>query len=294
MTTNSLEGRYDTEMPAAGAVFENSFMSLGLEDLISHCDHYEIVDYFRKWIPDHQPVLEAGCGSGRWVGWFVKNGWQAAGLDWSEACCERARKLIPQARFVAGDMRDMPFADGEFGSIVSLGAVEHSAEGPLRSLKEYRRVLRSGGIAIITVPYLSLARRWSHVAGLPALIIKRSNLIRTLLGKKKGARTIREAKAETNPDYSAEFVMTEKGWEFYQYHFTKPQMRDCLADAGLEITEEFVEFGDEGILHNFGRIAGKYNFAQSKVELSLVGRLLRNFLPIGTCGHMLCYLVKKP
>lgn len=215
----------DVEMSAAAAVFEQSFMAHNLEDQIRHCDHYELVDYFKKWLPDHQPILEAGCGSGRWVAWFVKNGWQSAGLDWSEACCARARQLIPQARFIAGDMRDMPFADGEFGAVVSFGAVEHSADGPLRSLKEYRRILRSGGIAIITVPYLGPARRWSHLIGRPGLFIKQNSLIRTLLGKKNGTRSIRDARKETDRQYSAQFVMSERGWDFYQYHFTKPQMQ---------------------------------------------------------------------
>jgi SAM-dependent methyltransferase len=144
-----------TAVPAAGTAVEEQFMAHGLEKQVSHCDHYERANYFTKFLPEHQPILEAGCGSGRWVAWFVKNGWSAAGLDWSETLCDRARRAIPGARFEVGDMRDMPFDDGEFGAIVSLGAVDHTPEGPMGSLKEYYRVLRQGGIAIISVPYLA-------------------------------------------------------------------------------------------------------------------------------------------
>lgn len=52
-------------IPAAGRAFETGFMQRSLEQQIAHCDHYELADYFRKWLPDYQPILEAGCGSGR-------------------------------------------------------------------------------------------------------------------------------------------------------------------------------------------------------------------------------------
>lgn len=287
------ENHPDKEMLAAGLVFEKSFMSVNLEQQIRHCDHYEIVDYFQKWLPDHQPILEAGCGSGRWVAWFTKNGWKATGLDWSANLCERARRAIPGARFEVGDMRDMPFDDEEFGVIVSLGAIEHSPEGPMRSLKEYHRVLRPGGIAIITVPYLGPVRKLMRFISKPKVIVKQSRLVRNILGKKTGACSIYEAKKQTIAQYTADFVMTEKGWDFFQYHFTKTQMRAFLADARFEILEEFVEFIDEGILHNFGRIAGTFDFKQGKVLLSWTGRMLRKVCPGSSTGHMLCYIVQK-
>lgn len=281
-------------IPVAGKLFEDSFMARDLNLQIEQCDQYELANYFRKWLPEHQPILEAGCGSGRWVAWFIKNGWTAAGLDWSEACCVRARRAIPEALFEVGDMRDMPFEDSEFGAIVSLGAVEHSPEGPMRSLKEYYRVLRPDGIAIITVPYLGPVRRTLRVLNTPKTAFTQNWRLRRLLGKRLGAvRTSAEARAATVRGYTADFVPTERGWEFYQYHFSKQQMRTFIQDAGLKIVEEFVEFGDEGILHNFGRMAGAFDYARGKVSFSPIGKLLRRSLPLDQMGHMLCYLVRK-
>jgi len=267
-------------IPAAGAAFEKGFMSRSLEIQVAHCDNYELAGYFRKWLPQHQPILEAGCASGRWVGWFVKNGWRASGLDWSEACCERARHAIPDARFVAGDMRNMPFDDSGFGAIVSLGAMEHSPEGPMQFLKEYHRVLRAGGIALITVPYLGLARRAKRLFRAPRTTLVRNSLLRRLLGKRVGSRTIRQARRETLPGYAADFINTERGWEFYQYNLSKPQMQAFLQDAGFEIIEEFVAIGDEGILHNFGRLSGVYDCDRAKVSFSLIGKVLRSVLSV--------------
>jgi len=283
----------DVSIPAAGVAFENEFMSRSLEQQIAHCDHYELAKYFRERLPEHQPILEAGCGSGRWVAWFVKNGWQAAGLDWSEACCVRARQEIPGARFEVGDMRDMPFGDSEFGAIVSLGAVEHCPEGPMLSLREYYRVLRPGGIAIVTVPYLGLARRCERVLNALKNTLSRNPLLRRLLGKQLAIRTFSEAQRETLRGYAADFMFAERGWDFYQYNFSKMQMRAFLQEAGFAIVDEFVEFGDEGILHNFGRVAGAYDYERGVVSLSTIGKALRGLLPVDLIGHMLYYLVRK-
>lgn len=290
---NHDEDNSDKQMPAAGLVFEKSFMSADLEQLIGHCDHYELVDCFKKWLPSHQPILEAGSGSGRWVGWFTKRGWQAAGLDWSTTLCERARLAIPEARFEVGDMREMPFDSGEFGAIVSLGAIEHSPEGPMRSLKEYYRVLRPGGIAIITVPYLGPVRKLMRFIGRPKMFVKKNKLLRILFGKNTGSRSFHDAQKEIIAHYSADYLMSENGWEFFQYLFTKPQMCAFLAEANFEIIEEFVEFTEEGILHNFGRIAGVFDFEKGKASLSWAGRILRKTLPASSTGHMLCYIVMK-
>ena len=287
-------GSHDRVMPAAGVAFEKGFMSFDLDLQISHCDHYELADYFRKWLPDHQPILEAGCGSGRWVAWFVKNGWRADGLDWSRACCERVRTLIPRARFEVGDMRAMPFMDGEFGAVVSLGAIEHSPEGPESALIEYRRALRDNGIAIITVPYLGLIKKISRFFQIPKKTLIRNRLLRRLL-KKPGynGRSIEQARKATNKRYASDFIPTKDGWEFYQYHFTKGQMREILYDCGFQIVDEFIEFGDEGIFHNFGRIAGHYDYEKGVVAFSMIGKMLRGVIPLNIMGNMLCLLVRK-
>ncbi len=259
--------------------FEQGFLRTALDRQIANCDHYELAPLFRRVLGEAQPILEAGCGSGRWVAWFVRHGWQAVGIDWSEALCARAREQIPGGTFVAGDMRAMPFGDNSFGAIVSLGSVEHDIHGPSDALREYRRVLRPGGIAVITVPYLGPVRKMRRLA---------ESLLRP-------NRRAAEAAGELHPEWAPDFIRNEKSeWGFFQYNFTRAQMDEFLKSAGVEVVDAWVDFRDEGILHNFGHVAGAYDFGVSRVHFSRVGRILRAILPPAWAGHMLCFLVRKP
>lgn len=274
--------------------FEQGFLRIPFERQVAHCDHYELAPLFRRRLPGHQPVLEAGCGSGRWVAWMVNQGWQATGIDWSEALCRRARQSVPGGTFVAGDMRAMPFPDESFGSLLSLGAVEHDVEGPQAALKEYRRVLRPGGIAIITVPFVSPVRR--VMRRVKELLRPCAYLVRAGLGLRPAVRimgNLRAARRAARPEWRPEFLREGERWSFFQYNFTTRQMRSLLDAAGFEIVEQFADFKDEGILHNFGPLAGAYDFQDSRVRFSPVGRLIRRMLPVRWVGYMLCCVVSK-
>jgi len=273
--------------------FESSFMQVPLEIQVQQCDRYELVSLFKRWLPQYQPILEAGCGSGRWVAWFLKQGWTAAGLDWSEALCARARAAIPNGRFEAGDMRSMPFEDNEFGSIVSLGAIEHTIEGPYDSLREYARVMRPDGIAIITVPYWSTVRKITRVISLPRYL-RRMNFIRKLFGKKALEHgSLKDLKTRTVKGWATDYLFNDGKYEFYQYQFTKRQIREVFISCGWDIVEEFAEHGDEGIFHNFGFLVGKYDKIKG-VQFNYFGKLLRRIIDVKLMGLMLCYVLRPP
>jgi SAM-dependent methyltransferase len=281
-----------TENPIARA-FENGFMALSIADQTAMCDSYDLAPLFRKWIPDHQPVLEAGCGSGRWVAWAVANGWKAIGVDWSKSLIDRASAEIPEGEFVHGDMRSMPLEDNSIGSIISLGAVEHVIDGPGTALAEYRRVLRPGGVAFITVPFLGPVRRISRAVQEPVVRAKASPWLRARLGKfTVQGRSLAQVRAEKIPGWAIDCMATEGGWEFYQYQLTRPRMRTALGDAGLTVVDEFVFAHDEGVLHNFGRLAGTFNYERGMVDFTPAGRLLKRALPLSVTGHMLGYVVR--
>ncbi|MFA7061065.1 MAG: class I SAM-dependent methyltransferase, partial [Pedobacter sp.] len=244
---------------AANKLFESGFLSKSLDKQIEHCDDYELAPLFLRLFLEKQPVLEAGCGSGRWCGWFQKHFIKCDGIDWSKELCDRASLEIPQSEFTACDIKNAPFPDGSYAGIVALGSIEHTAEGPQNILKEFNRLLCLDGVAVITVPYGGKLRILLQSINNLLLMLKSLVFVRQLFGKAVGGTSLQQAQQVTNPKWHPRFAFDVNGWSFFEYEFNKHQMRTFLAEAGFDILEESVGFGNEGILHNFGRLAGKWN-----------------------------------
>lgn len=274
--------------------FEKGFMSVSLAKQISDCETYELAPLFLELFQKSQPVLEAGCGSGRWCGWFAKHGIRSDGIDWSKELCERASRDIPFSRFVACDMTCTPLADNSYGGLIALGSVEHASAGPQAALKEFLRVMRSGGVAVITVPYGGPLRRFLRKLAWPMALLKASIVVRRMAGMPYSGRSLKAARINTTKAWYPRFAYGEHGWSFYEYEFNKEQMRQFLDSAGFEVVSESVRFGDEGIFHNFGRLTGRWDNAKSCIVFSPLGRVLRRLLPVEHMGHMLCYIARKP
>jgi SAM-dependent methyltransferase len=76
----------------------------------------------------------------------------AVGVDFSPATIAAARREHgEQAEFVEGDLRELPFRGEEFDGVVCFETIPHIAE-PTRVIAELRRVLRPGGLLLISAP----------------------------------------------------------------------------------------------------------------------------------------------
>jgi SAM-dependent methyltransferase len=121
------------------------------------------VTYFLDYLPKDEPVLEAGCGLGAWLIFLSDMGYDIAGVDNNADVIERLRKWKPALKVGYGDIRKLPYKDGQLGAYISLGVVEHFEEGPEEALAEAFRVLRPGGLMFFTVPLNNSFRRlFSH------------------------------------------------------------------------------------------------------------------------------------
>jgi SAM-dependent methyltransferase len=127
-----------------------------------HLPH-QLRDTFARRVEPGSRVLEAGCGLGHFTVATAALGFVAEGLDWSEPTIDRLRRSFPTIPWHVGDVRDMPFESGAFDAVYSPGVCEHFEEGPARVLAETHRVLRSGGVAVVSTPCFNtwLARRAS-------------------------------------------------------------------------------------------------------------------------------------
>ena len=124
-------GRYD-------AVFERAILSEG-----------RVAELTRR-VMNGRNVLDLACGNGRWLDRFQSASY--VGLDLNKGMLSEAARVHPNQRFVQGDMTAIPFADESFDGVLSMfGAMGHlPLDGQRMMLDEVHRVLRPGGVALIT------------------------------------------------------------------------------------------------------------------------------------------------
>lgn len=99
-------------------------------------------------------VLDAGCGTGFFARALEARNFRVTGIDLAWEMLGRAREDV-DARVIFGDVRVLPFPDATFDAVVSVEVVRYLRDAE-RAIAEYRRVLRPGGICIVTAaPWFS-------------------------------------------------------------------------------------------------------------------------------------------
>ena len=85
--------------------------------------------------------------------WMHGQGAAAFGVDISEPTVRQARAAFADGglRATVADCRRLPFRDGSFDAVYSMGTIEHFFD-PETALLEMHRVLRRGGRAVVGVP----------------------------------------------------------------------------------------------------------------------------------------------
>lgn len=91
-------------------------------------------------------VLDLCCGSGQATRFLVKLSEQVTGLDISPVSLERARRNVPQAKYVEGLAEEIPLPDEQFDLVHTSAALHEMEPEQLRQIiKEVYRVLKPGG-----------------------------------------------------------------------------------------------------------------------------------------------------
>mgnify|MGYP001579732447 CR=1 FL=1 len=95
-------------------------------------------------------ILDAGCGTGRYIGELRKRCKKVIGVDFSPEMLSIAKKKYPDIVFYEKDlMKKLPFKNNSFHKIVSSLVFSHFKDIN-RTLKELHRVLKKGGKLFIT------------------------------------------------------------------------------------------------------------------------------------------------
>ena len=191
-------------------VWTKEWQSLSPESEIQMWDYYGGRQWISKYVPRHGKTIEAGCGLGRYNFYFSKLGIDIEGIDFSSDTIAFLKKWSEEnnfsTNFVLGDITKMPYPDSSINGYISLGVIEHFVEGPQKPLLEAFRVMKPGGVAIITTPNISFY-----------LLYKR--LVRKA---KSAARKLLRMPVGSSP--------------FFQYEYRPYQLRRFLENTGFYVS----------------------------------------------------------
>lgn len=100
-------------------------------------------------------ILDAGCGGGRNLVYFLQNQFQVFGVDEKPQAIEHVRIMaknlapnLPPENFQVASVEKMPFQDAQFDAVISSAVLHFAADVKHfeEMLAEMRRVLKPNGI----------------------------------------------------------------------------------------------------------------------------------------------------
>ena len=125
-----------------------------VQELLKQTDIYLVDQIMKGRYNPSDKILEAGCGGGKNMDWFVKNDFQVYGIDQSEAAILHLKSIYPnleEEKLQISLVENLPFLDNYFDHIIS-SAVLHFAgsEDHFKEMvTEMMRVLKPGGSMFI-------------------------------------------------------------------------------------------------------------------------------------------------
>lgn len=183
---------------------------------------------FEEYLVPGERVLDLGCGNGRFFE-FCKNRDKVDyfGVDSSEKLIEIAKKRYPGGKFQVANVLNIPFPSNFFDKIYSLAVLHHipSKTFRLQFLKEAKRVLKPGGLLILTV--------WN--------LWPRTNPLEMLRGRQKSKIwlilkfTILKIFGKSKLDFKDITMPWHNIPQCYFHCFTKGELEKLVKEAGFKI-----------------------------------------------------------
>jgi ubiquinone/menaquinone biosynthesis C-methylase UbiE len=120
-------------------------------------------------------LLEVGCGEGRGISLLMQHAGSYTAVDKIAPIIDKLKLQYPTGQFISMNIPPLEgLKDNAYDSIVSFQVIEHIQDDKL-FLQEIHRVLKPGGIALLTTPNrkMSLSRNPWHIREyLPAELSK--------------------------------------------------------------------------------------------------------------------------
>jgi ubiquinone/menaquinone biosynthesis C-methylase UbiE len=138
-------------------------------------DNSDEIQEFIEHLPKGATVLDVGCGGGVPVlRKLVAEGYDATGIDFSTGMLEVAKRNVPQATLIHGDVTKTDFDENSFDGIISTYAIIHIHKSlhPMMYSRIYNW-LKPGGVMLVCTAhseweeiaeYHGVDMAWSHPA----------------------------------------------------------------------------------------------------------------------------------
>ena len=215
-------------------------------------------------LPKKGKILEGGCGLAPYLIRLRALGYDVEGIDYNEGPIRKILSYDPALPVKVGDVTAIPYPDDHFEGYLSLGVIEHFAEGPEKALREACRVLKKNGILYLAVPRNHLFMRLTW----PVHFLKSLNFLRKIFKK-----------SEDN--------------HYWEQYFKTEDLKRYVTQAGFDVREihpldhshAWVSFS------NIFRDTRTYDEANA-LGLRL-GRFCEKYLPWSTAAQMVFVCYKK-
>ena len=116
-----------------------------------------VLDFVDKYAGHRKVlVLDLGCGTGMTMRDILKRGHGVVGTDITEAMLHQAKTVLERyipgrANCILGDGENVPFKDRSFDVVLCMGVLQYLRTDQ-RIIAEMSRVVRDGGIVVLTLP----------------------------------------------------------------------------------------------------------------------------------------------
>jgi SAM-dependent methyltransferase len=193
----------------SSAFWEAAWDDGRFEESVRYCEVDPLRPLFERHVRPGSTLLEGGCGRGNYVAYQSGRGVAAVGLDFATRTLAELHAREPALRLTAADVARLPVRSGSVDAYYSGGVVEHFEDGPSPALDEARRVLRTNGVFLVSVPYYNPLRRVLARVG------------------RRGWRVVDHHAAE--PPLA--------GRVFFQYVYTSAEFRRILTEHGFNVVD---------------------------------------------------------
>lgn len=151
--------RYETTRQAWENIWDSASVERELQAM-NYARAKQALKIYTTYLPKDGMILEAGSGLGAMVITLRRLGYNVVGLDYAANALQVSRAYDPTLPLLVGDVHALPHPTNSLAGYLSFGVLEHFEHGMSPALAEAFRVLRPGGIMVLTIPYPNIIHRF--------------------------------------------------------------------------------------------------------------------------------------